>query len=439
MKSHESYDDQDVVETKIFDKDEVSKPRINWVKVIGLVFLSIVVFVTGLGAGIYYYIKTRPVPSPMIEEDYLGRINFLVLGIDGGVNGTVSQVLNTGDRSDVVMVVSLDPETKDVGVMSIPRDTRVFISQIEAFEKMGHAHAYGGPELSIKAVEEFLKIDIHHYVRFDFTGFKQVINRLGGIEMDVPRKMDYEDPEQDLYIHLKPGPQTLDGEKALQFVRYRQYVMGDIERVEAQKLFLDAVIDKAFRFSTIWKIPDLVRDVLSYVKTDVSYQDALCYAEIALGIKPENVKISHVPGKFLDLNEKDGRIVSYWVADAQQTNKLVDELIRGIDPVKNANIRVIIENGSGITGAADYLASILRDQGFSVTALENPAQINQEETKVLCLEDKKESQALVLRSVRSICDEAKAYVVEELETETEADVVVVIGKDFKRLTVVRDI
>ena len=130
-------------------------------------------------------------------------------------------------------------------------------------------------------------------------------------------------------------------------MRYREYEFGDIDRIKAQELFIRALIDKAFRFSTVWKIPELLKDVMTYVHTDLTYQDALWYVEMAMGIEPENVRIDMVPGIFADVTEINGQAVSYWVANSVETSHLVDEMIRGIDPVKNANIKVAIENGSG--------------------------------------------------------------------------------------------
>ena len=247
----------------------------------------------------------------------------------------------------------------------------------------------------------------------------------------MPRKMDYEDPEQNLYIHLQPGPQTLYGEEALQYVRYREYEFGDIDRIKAQELFIRALIDKAFRFSTVWKIPELLKDVMTYVHTDLTYQDALWYVEMAMGIEPENVRIDMVPGIFADVTEINGQAVSYWVANSVETSHLVDEMIRGIDPVKNANIKVAIENGSGVSGAGDYMASILRHQGFWVVTVKDVTVNDYEETRVLGVENNKEAQVLVTRSVKSICRDAKAYVVDGVEH--DADVVVIIGEDFEKL------
>ncbi|QUL97615.1 MAG: LCP family protein [Candidatus Fermentithermobacillus carboniphilus] len=423
---HEPLQPDPVEETRIYHKDEVGrKPKRRWVKVLGILVFAVVLFFGGMAYGIFSYIKGYSPPGAADPQEFQKRLNILVLGIDGGVNGKLLKNQKTGTRSDVIILVSVDPETKAVGVLSIPRDTRVFIPSVNDLEKIGHAHAYGGPELAVRTVEEFLKVDIDRYVRIDFEGFKKVIDTLGGVEIDVPTRMDYDDPYQNLHIHLEPGRQVLDGEKALEFVRYRQYADGDIGRIKAQEQFLKALMDKVLRIATIPKIPSLIADIKPYVVTDLTNDDIMYLAKIGLSIKPENVKMGLVPGQPGYIAE-----VSYWLPDAQKTQEIVDELIRGIDREKYNNIKVVVQNGCGVQGAADYLASILRAQGFTVVSVGNAGRYDYPETKVLAPRSKSEAQALVLRSVKATCNEAKAYRSDEVPE--NADVLVIIGKDFKR-------
>ena len=211
--------------------------------------MALVLFLGGLVFGFYKY-ATAPSDLGMeLGADLTGRINILVLGVDAGING------QEWTRSDVNMVVSIDPITKDAAIMSIPRDTRVFIpGKIAEYSKMGHAHAYGGPNLAIETVERFLDIEIDFYVRVDFEAFKQAVDALGGIDMDIPVSGEYSDPAQNLYIKLEKGPAHLDGQKALELVRYRGYANADIGRIEVQELFLKALIKKAASLANILKI-----------------------------------------------------------------------------------------------------------------------------------------------------------------------------------------
>lgn len=418
-------------ETRIYKRPATTeKPaRRNWGRLVGMVALGIVLFVIGMGVGMYTYLKgySRGYPPtselPMVTES-TSRMNILVIGIDGGVNGQPLKSHRTGTRSDVMMIVSVDIDTKKVGVLAVPRDTRVFIPKVNDLEKAGHAHAYGGPELVVETLADFLDVEIHRYIRIDFEGFKKVIDRLGGVEVDVPPGMDYEDPEQDLYIHLEPGPQTLYGEDALKFVRFRDYVDGDIGRIKAQQQFLKALADKALRISTVTKLPSIIGDMLPYVLTDMTDEEIMYLASVGLGVKLDDVKWATLPGEAGYIGD-----VSYWLVDSEKAAQTVDEIIRGIDRERNAEVRVAVQNGCGIPGAADYIASILRSYGFNVVSVGNADNFDYDETKVLAPKAKQDVQTELLKSMRIAGVEAKGYTSDQVPE--ESDVLVIIGKDFR--------
>ncbi len=434
MKSRRSsrrQSEHEIDDTRVFRKSDVRKPRARWQRTLGVVLAALLLFGAGALVGFLRSISQPPhglIPEEMLET-YQGRINILVLGIDGGVNGRLNKPnVNTG-RSDVLMLVSIDEVSKEAGVLWVPRDTRIYIpGSINDYDKAGHAHAYGGPELSVKAVQEFLKVDIHHYVRVDFEAFKKAVDVLGGVDIDVPPGMDYEDPDQDLFIHLKPGKQRLYGDEALQFVRFREPTNADIGRIEAQKRFIKALIDKAFSMSSVLKIPDLVKEITPYFRTDLSEADVLYLANIARSIKPDSVGMGVVPGIPKDLSDGD-RVVSYWVADGSATTKMVDELIKGLSREKNATVKVAIQNGCGIQGAADALATILQDQGFTVVSVGNADRYDYAQTQVFAGADAKEGQILVFNSLKRFYPGAKAFRSDKIPE--GADVLVIVGKDYR--------
>ena len=428
--SHPSNSGNDIDETRIYEmpKESVKPQKRRRLKKAWIVVLAVVLFGTGTVFGMYSYLKAYSSSYPFSSGDVVAessRINILVIGIDGGVNGKVNTSGKTGTRSDVMMVVSIDPELKKVGILSVPRDTRVLIPTVNSIEKAGHAHAYGGPDLVVETLENLLEIDIHRYVRVDFEGFKKVIDVLGGVYIDVPEDMDYEDPYQNLYIHIEKGPQVLNGEKALGFVRYRQYRNADIGRIEAQHLFLQALADKVLSVATLPKIPQLVSEIMPYVVTDLSNEDIMYLASVGLNMKMQDVEMGVLPGS-------DGYIgdLSYWLVDAEKAQEAVDRLIRGIDRTKNANVKVSVQNGCGIPGAADYVASILRSYDFQVVSVDDASRFDYEETRVLAPKEQKDVQIEILRILKSTSDQAKAYVSHDLPD--EADVLVIIGNDFSK-------
>ncbi len=429
---HRSVETTGIEETRVFEARDVRRPRRSWVKVLGLVIVASVLFLGGAAFGFYRFIATpnSGLIPPEDQGTYQGRINILIMGIDTGVNGKLKnpQADITGTRSDVMILASFDPETKDVSLLSIPRDTRVYIPDVVFdYEKIAHAHAYGGPELAVKTVEGFLDVPVHYYVRVDFEAFKKAVDSLGGIDIDVPQDMKYSDPYQNLYIDLRKGPQHLNGDQALEMVRFRKYDNGDIGRIGVQELFLKALVKKAASLSGVLKIPELVRTLSPYIKTDLSTQDILNLANMALGVKPENVKMAMVPGTDKMIDDGQGEL-SYWLADHDATVRLVNEMVRGISKERNATIAVAIQNGNGMDGSADQLATILRADGFNVVSVGNASKQDYAETKVVAKADKKSSQFSVLNSITARCPGAKTSTG---NVPSGADVLIIVGKDFK--------
>jgi len=131
-----------------------------------------------------------------------------------------------------MFVATIDEATKSVSLLSVPRDTRVKIPG-HGWDKINHAYANGGSQLSQKAVENLLGIPIDYYVTIDFAGFYKIVDAVGGVDVDVEKRMYYEDPYDELVIDIQPGMQHMNGKTAIQYVRYRDSE-GDIGRIERQ-------------------------------------------------------------------------------------------------------------------------------------------------------------------------------------------------------------
>ncbi|MBE6681402.1 MAG: hypothetical protein E7600_03850 [Ruminococcaceae bacterium] len=169
----------------------------------------------------------------------------------------------------------------------------------------------------------YFGIEIDYQAKADLSGFRSVVDAVGGEEgiyINVPERMYYEDPYQDLYIDLYPGPQYLDGDKAEQFVRYRGYKTGDIGRLNAQKTFINAFLDKLLSPSTITRIDDIVVEVKKNVYTSISVNDMLRFSKTVIKLDADNgVKIVTLPG----VGEYVGG-VSYFLPYKQETVELVN-------------------------------------------------------------------------------------------------------------------
>lgn len=284
------------------------------------------------------------------------RINILVLGID--MEG------DSVHRSDTMMLVSLDPLTRSAGVLSIPRDTLTSIRGRPAKEKIAHAYAYGGPDLAMETVSRFAGVPVHYYVRLDFRGFKALVDAIGGVTVDVEKPMRYVDPYQNLNINLPKGLRKLDGDEAMQYVRYRQD--GDIPRIHRQQKFLRAAIDQAWSLTTAPRLPGLIRELSRYVNTNMSPDAIMRVAGLAAATDRSRIAMGTVPTEPVR-----NRYGDYFgeKADEAGLREAVDRLIRGVDREANGRLTIGVLAGNG--GFADDVAKVsrlLKEQGYRVEA-----------------------------------------------------------------------
>lgn len=189
-------------------------------------------------------------------------INILVMGVDHR-EGDVG-------RSDSLFVLSIDREENIATMLSIPRDSLVQIPG-HGWDKINHAYAYGEEKLTRRTVENLLDVKIDYLVKLDTKGVEKIIDAIGGIEIDVEKRMKYEDPWDDdggLVIDLKPGEQTLDGERAVQYIRYRDEE-GDIGRAHRQQKFLSAAMDSVASPLTLFRLPRIAYACVSAIDTDM--------------------------------------------------------------------------------------------------------------------------------------------------------------------------
>ncbi|NPV72022.1 MAG: LCP family protein [Firmicutes bacterium] len=382
------------------------KKKLNVKRTAAVAALLLVFFVGGVLAGAWYFLSRvyNPVARPEAHngQAVAPRINVLVMGLDGGVNGpTRSGTPVHTSRTDTMMVLSLDPELRSAGILSIPRDTRVKMSGKSGYDKITHAHVYGGPKLALETVQGLIGEPIPYYVRINFAGFVKLIDMIGGVEMTIDHNMDYDDPYQNLHIHLKAGKQVLDGEKSLQFVRYRQYPQGDIDRVKAQQKFLSALMKSFFDMNTLWKLPSIAREAANHVDTNIEPALVLTLANAARQLGREDVKMDVIPGQPADISDATGVAISYWVADQHALKKMVDLLIRGIDRDANSKVRVEVVNGTGTAGMGEKAAKNLRDLGYLVTVT-NAEKPNKGPTRVI-------GAAANSNAVKGICREVAKF------------------------------
>ena len=219
----------------------------------------------------YEKIEERPKPQTreVKVEPAQDNVSILILGVDD------SEKRNQGadnSRTDALLLATLNNKTKTVKLLSIPRDSYVYIPHDGYNDKINHAHARGGTLASIETVEELLDIPIDYYVRMNFNAFIEIIDALDGVELNVPYRMLEKDEFDRNTVNLQPGLQTLNGSEALAFARTRKQD-NDIERGKRQQEVIKAVATKASSVSSITKYDNILSAVGSNMKTDMSFTE----------------------------------------------------------------------------------------------------------------------------------------------------------------------
>ena len=221
--------------------------------------------------------------------------------------------------SDSMLLLRFDPKKEKVSVLSIPRDTRVYIDGY-GVRKINHANEYGGPALAASTASELLGgINVDRYVRVNVQGVEKLIDALGGVTVNVPKDMKYNDFSQHLYIDLKKGIQHLDGDKAMQFLRYRYDGYGDISRVQRQQMLMRSAVEQTLKPATVVKIPKILSVIQSHLDTNLTVRELMALANFASQRDRSNINMMMLPGDFNSGDES----VSYWLPNHENINKLM--------------------------------------------------------------------------------------------------------------------
>ena len=244
------------------------------------------------------------------------RINVLLIGVDGG-------------RSDTLMVLSYDPKHKLGNIISVPRDTYFHVEGKDAADlrKINAVYGFkgndGGSEGVAKAVSAILGVPVHHYVKLDYEAVEAVVDVVGGVEIDVPFDMNYDDPYADppLHIHFEAGVQTLNGEEAVEYLRWRKNNgsegQGDLPRIERQQAFVVTLAKKAIGL----KLPLVIKTVFDYLETDMNLGDMVYLASVGIGVDFSKLDSITIPG---DVGMKNGG--SYLFHDPEATYELMKSI-----------------------------------------------------------------------------------------------------------------
>jgi len=296
------------------------------------------------------------------------KLNVLVAGYDSSINGP--------PRADTIIVASINLNTNKIGLLFIPRDTRVKVNG-HGYNKINSAHAYGGIELLNETVEDFLNIKLDYYLETDIKGFEEIIDQMGGINIHINKRLRYVDKAGGVNINLPPGDVHLDGEKALQYVRYRGDKLGDIGRVSRQQKFIEALMKKATSPNIILNLPSIYNEVMDSVNTNIPIKDITPFVKLAKNANLNNLKTEMVPGR-----PEYIKGISYWIADGDGLEIMVNNLIRSKEYIQNNQYHITILNGNGISGLASEVGEELEKYGFNIKDISNADNFNYEETLI---------------------------------------------------------
>jgi len=254
-------------------------------------------------------------PLEILVEDS-DRVNFVVFAHDGS-------------RADTIMFASFDPSDQMLDVISIPRDTywlvegyteRADHKKINAV--YGHGGEKGGSNGLKQEIANMLGVPVHYYVKFNYNGAAAVVDVLGGIEVDVPFDMKYDDvwAEPKLHIDIKAGTQVLDGKNAVDYLRWRQNndditSTGDLPRIDRMQAFIKDALKKSMSL----KLPSVVSTGIQFVQTDIAANLAISYADDAVGMSFENIVTHDLPGEAPPKS-------SYFIGDPAEIEKLLVEI-----------------------------------------------------------------------------------------------------------------
>ncbi|WP_229638965.1 LCP family protein [Waterburya agarophytonicola] len=344
--------------------------------------------------------------------------------------------------SDSMLLLRFDPKKEKVSVLSIPRDTRIYIDG-HGVRKINHANEYGGPALAASTASELLGgINIDRYVRVNVQGVEKLIDALGGVTVNVPKDMKYTDFSQHLYIDLKKGIQHLDGDKAMQFLRYRYDEYGDISRVQRQQMLMRSTVEQTLKPATVVKIPKILSVIQSHLDTNLTVRELMALANFASQRDRSHINMMMLPGDFNSGDEP----VSYWLPNYEGINKLmvshfnlpsyekeynnnVRNTYASLDNrfnVTNPRIRIAVQDSTKDQQVLQSALDALRGAGyrrvFATKNWQNPLP----KTRVIAQsgDDKAAEEVKSVLGVGEVVVESTGYL--------QSDITVQIGRDWEK-------
>jgi len=381
---------------------------------------------------------------PNIET--LEPINVLFLGIDQRPGES------TACRTDTMILASINPKEKSISLLSIPRDLWVRIplpnhesGKITSAHYWGEVEKYpgGGPALAMKTVYNTIGVRPHYYVRLNFTGFEQIIDTIGGIDINVPQTIDDAKYPTDDYrverLYIPAGQHHFDGKTALKYARTR-YGSDDFSRMDRQRQIIMAVRDKVLSLSNlpqlVAQLPQLYRDLGDSLQTDIPVDLMVQMANWALEVDQANIRTASIDRRMaVDAQLPDGMQVLLY--DSTKARPIIDRLFRiptpqvepqetsVVEKLEREKARIVVYNGTSIRGLAGRISGFIENQGLEVGEPQNAASFDQPYTELNVYSEKPFTVDWLI-NVFHISPDHVFY----RSDVGEFDIVLVIGRDF---------
>jgi len=237
--------------------------------------------------------------------------------------------------------------------------------------KINAANAYGGPALTAKTVSQLLNgVGIDRYVTINVQGVQALVDALGGVTVYVPKDMKYRDDSQHLYINLKAGKQRLNGDQALQLLRFRYDEYGDIGRIQRQQMLMRALMEQTLNPATLTRLPQILSVIRTHIDTNLSIEELVALVGFAKQIDRPNVQMLMVPGDFSRPGQFDA---SYWLPNYKHIEAMVAQYFNAgasasngkLPPAEDAgSVRIAVQNSTNRGEAAQTVMNSLRKAGY---------------------------------------------------------------------------
>jgi LCP family protein required for cell wall assembly len=327
--------------------------------------------------------------------------------------------------TDTMLLLRFDPDSKKLVALSIPRDTRTYIPGFSV-TKINAASKLGGPALSARAVSELLNgVGIERYVTINVQGVQALVDALGGVSVFIPKDMKYQDDSQHLYINLKAGRQHLNGDQALQLLRFRYDANGDIGRIQRQQMVMRALIEQALNPKNLTRIPKILSVIQSYVDTNLSVEELVALVGFTAKMERSDVQMLMVPGDFSEAGAYDA---SYWLPNPDRIQTMMAQYFDlGYSSTQQNDpefLRVAIQDSTHQANAALELIDSLEKAGYNNVAIAEPYSEPLKTTRIVAQQGDVES----AKAIRG------ALGFGEVRTETtgdlSSDVTIQLGQDW---------